>query len=182
VRLKTLHSRVFLRLKEMKLKLYTVSDEYINHLRTVEAKVPNNNYNNKKPFVGVVFEINDKSYLAPLTSPKVSIVNIKNGCPSVFKLHEQDNVDHSLGAVRIQYMIPVPSSELTELDFDSRGNKYRKLLDKQILFIRKHEDEVKKRASKLYSLVAKKVPFFSKISCDFQALEAAMNDYVTEKV
>jgi protein AbiQ len=164
------------------LKLYTVSDQYINYLRIVEAKVPNNNYNNKKPFVGIVFEINDKSYLAPLTSPKDSLANVKNSSPLLFKLHEQDNVDHSLGAIRIQFMIPVPSGELTELNFDSRGHQYKQLLDKQILFIRKHEDEVKKKANKLYKLVTRNVSYFSERSCDFQALEAAMSNYVSEKI
>ncbi len=162
------------------MKLYTVSDEYINHLRTVEPKVPYNTYADKKPFVGVVLEINDKKYLAPLTSPKEQLKTVKNSCPSIFKLHAIDDESEPLGAIRIQYMIPVLESEITELDPASRGEHYENLINKQMIFIRKHEDEIKLRANKLYTK-AKNVPFFTRISCNFYKLEIALTTF-NEKV
>lgn len=43
-----------------KLKLVTIKQEYCNYLRRFDNKVPYN-YDNKKnrPFIGVLFEIND---------------------------------------------------------------------------------------------------------------------------
>ena len=45
--------------------------EYCNYLRKFDNKVPYN-YNEKelRPFVGVLFEVNDCKYFAPLSSPK----------------------------------------------------------------------------------------------------------------
>ena len=55
------------------MKFFTISDAYQAHLRTVDRKVINSyglGYSVKKPYVGVVFEINGYEFLAPLSSPK----------------------------------------------------------------------------------------------------------------
>ena len=43
------------------MKFYTVNNDYINHLKSFDPRVPDN-YEGKKPFFGVVLEVNGISY------------------------------------------------------------------------------------------------------------------------
>ena len=53
------------------LKLVIVKTEYCNFLRKFDKKVPYNfDKKKRRPFIGVLFEVNDYLYFAPLTSPK----------------------------------------------------------------------------------------------------------------
>ncbi|EKO3414818.1 type III toxin-antitoxin system ToxN/AbiQ family toxin [Vibrio fluvialis] len=161
------------------MKIYTVSNEYLTHLRSVETKVPSSSYANPKPYVGVVLEVGGMRYLAPLTSPKFSVDKFDDNNPTLFKLHAVDDKEDKLGAMRLLYMIPVLESEITELDLtiestDSRQDKnYKRMVNKQILFIRKNSEPIKKRAERLYHL-AHSQDNFKRICCDFKALEAVM--------
>lgn len=52
-----------------KLKLYRVTDHYLDFLREVEPKIPKNKDNGKdRPFVGIILSINGVKYIAPLSS------------------------------------------------------------------------------------------------------------------
>lgn len=53
------------------LLLVRLDTKYCDYLRKFDSRVPYN-YNEKelRPFVGVLFEIDDCMYLAPLSSPK----------------------------------------------------------------------------------------------------------------
>jgi len=164
------------------MKIYTVSNSYLTHLRSVESKVPSTSYSSPKPYVGVVLEVEGMKYLAPLTSPKFSVEKFDDGNPTLFKLHAVDNKEDKLGAMRLLYMIPVLESEITELDLDvydtdsDRDKKYKRMVGKQMLFIRKNADAIKKRAEKLYGLAQHQQPFV-RICCNFKALEGAMSTY-----
>lgn len=54
-----------------KVKIVTVNSDYCNFLRQYEPLIPFN-YNEKenRPYVGVLFKVNDCNYFAPLSSPK----------------------------------------------------------------------------------------------------------------
>ncbi len=169
------------------MKIFSVSQHYLEHLRGVETKVPSTTYDNPKPYVGVVLEVKGMKYLAPLTSPKFSVDKFADDNPTLFKLHAVDNEKDKLGAIRLLYMIPVIESEIRELDLymydtdSARDKKYKRMLGKQMLFIRKHADAIKKRATKLYSLAQHQQPF-CRICCDFKSLEGAIETYkVPEK-
>ncbi len=51
------------------MRFYIIDENYINFLKQSEPNVPNN-YNQKRPYIGVVLQINEIKYLAPLTSYK----------------------------------------------------------------------------------------------------------------
>jgi len=160
------------------MKIYTVSDSYLDHLRKVDGKVPSNDYKNDKPYVGVVLEVNGSKYLAPLTSEKPALEKLAANHPTIFKLHAVDDEADKLGAIRILYMIPIVDSEITELDIESISDQfYKTLLNKQILFIRKNSEAIQKKAKKLYGLVINKRGAFFRNSCDFLALEKAKEEY-----
>lgn len=61
------------------LKLVKIDTEYCNYLRQFDDKVPYN-YDKKelRPFVGVLFKVNNIKYFAPLSSPKFKHLKLKN--------------------------------------------------------------------------------------------------------
>ena len=164
------------------MKIYSVSNIYLTHLRSVESKVPSNSYSNPKPYVGVVLEVHGVKYLAALTSPKESVDKYSDDDPTLFKLHAVEDKKDKLGAMRLLYMIPVLESEIQELDLkiedtDSRKEKrYKRMVGKQMVFIRKNSEAIKQRAQDLYTL-AQHHGKYKRICCNFKALEVAMASY-----
>lgn len=52
-------------------KLVRIDEEYCDYLRKFDSKIPfNSNEKMLRPFAGILFEINDCEYFAPLSSPK----------------------------------------------------------------------------------------------------------------
>ena len=55
-----------------KIRLFTVDDSYIDYLRQYDTKVlkhSGEDYVTSRKYIGVLLEINDCKYLAPLSSP-----------------------------------------------------------------------------------------------------------------
>ena len=60
-------------------KLVRIDDKYCDYLRKYDSKVMYNaNRKSLRPFVGVLFEVNKYKYFAPLSSPKLKHVKMKN--------------------------------------------------------------------------------------------------------
>ncbi|MCV5467175.1 type III toxin-antitoxin system ToxN/AbiQ family toxin, partial [Escherichia coli] len=78
---------------------------------------------------------------------------IPNSSPLIFKMYELGNEENKLGMVQINNMVPVLSSEVELLDLSILDAKYQNLLNMQQQFLRKHQEELQKKASKLYKLV-----------------------------
>ena len=53
------------------MKLYNVTNDYVNYIKSFDSKVPENK-DSKRPFVGVIFTIDENNFFAPLSSPKQS--------------------------------------------------------------------------------------------------------------
>lgn len=156
------------------MRFYTVSDEYIAFLQQFDGKVPNNggvNYKSQKVYVGVVLEIGTHKFLAPLTSYKSAQDRIQSSACTAFKLHERTNPDNKLGLISLNYMIPVPDSELVELDIEAQAERYKRMLYLQYEFIKSHKTDIIDRARKLYEhVVIKRSEFFVRVSCDIPKL------------
>ncbi|MBY8067964.1 type III toxin-antitoxin system ToxN/AbiQ family toxin [Vibrio fluvialis] len=159
------------------MKFYTVTDDYIQHLKAADKNVPDN-YSETRAYIGIVLTVKGTKYLAPLTSYKEKQDQIKNSTPTIFKLNEEGNLSNKLGMIQLNNMIPVTDSVIDELDVDAQKEPYKSMLQRQIKFIKKNSDKIATRATKLYRLVAEsKHPHFSKVSCNFELLEAAMLAY-----
>lgn len=159
------------------MKFYIVDDGYINYLKTLESKVPDN-YSGKRPYIGVVLEVDGHKYLAPLTSYKEKQDRLKSSSPTIFKLHHKSDEDEKLGMIQLNNMFPVTEKVIVELDVNSQDEHYKRLLNKQYEFIKSKESEIKKKATKLHAMIIQnKVPAFTKISCDFSLLENQYTNY-----
>ena len=161
------------------LKIYNVSQQYYNYVRRYDDKVPHMSGNKAgRPFIGIVLEINDSLYFAPLTSPKIKHLRMRNSVDFT-KIDEG-----KLGAINFNNMLPVPESEITEVElkiniFDSKSLKaYKTLLEKQRIWCNEHKEHIYKKAEKLYNLIDN--PDRIKIKercCNFRLLEQKCREY-----
>lgn len=154
-----------------RLKFYNVDDKYIQYLYEFDKKVPFNK-NSKRPYIGIILEVNNITYFAPMFSPKKQHANYKAN-----KTHIK--IGDNLGIIKLNNMIPVNMELLKYIDFnDIDDKKYRNLLIKQNNFIQLNADRIRESANKLYNFVTvDKKEFFIKICCDFKTLEKVSKNY-----
>lgn len=145
------------------MKLYSVSDEYINYLRKTFPRI----YSNKedvrihtRKYVGVVIEIDNHKYYIPLSSPKEhdyitinGVDEIRNDSLIVMRITAIEDGQKALkGTLQIGTMIPVPDSEIELYDVDGESDEsYKSIINDEIIYIRKNRDKIIKNAKVLYS-------------------------------
>ena len=179
------------------LKLYEISDEYINYLRKRENLVLSTKENTRvhpRKYLGVVYNINNYKYFIPLSSPKESDYQIVNGnriirksiIPIVRIIYKNDNDELELkGTLKINNMIPVPNSELKLYDFQNEQDSYYKaLVQKEILFIRKNRKRIINNANILYSqkMENNSAIGYLKNTINFSMVEKLHDEFVEAKL
>lgn len=161
------------------LTLVRIDIEYCNYLRQFDYKVPYN-YNEKelRPFVGVLFEVNNCKYFAPLSSPKPKHLKLKS------KLDFLKIDNGKLGAINFNNMLPVTENNITKLDLDKKcltksEEKYTKLLKEQIYWLNRNEEKLYGRSKKLYDKYINGTldSNIAKRCCNFRLLEEKCNEY-----
>lgn len=155
-----------------KYRLVTIKDDYIKYLRRFSKNIRYNK-NEKRPHIGVVFKINNQNYFAPLGSPKVKHENMKDNLDFL-------KIDNGkLGVINLNNMIPVPSNYVKKMKFSKvNDEKYKKLLKKQTIWLKKNSLEINKNAEKLYSIITtKENTIFHKRSHNFSLLEEKSLEY-----
>ena len=144
-------------------KLYSISDEYVEWLRKDFPNVYSNKINSRthtRKYLGAVFQIQKYKYYIPLSSPRETDYQIagekkvikKSIVPIMRIVVKNDAGEKELkGTLRISHMIPVPSSELRIYDLENEPDiRYKALVQKEIIFIRKHWEKIIKNAKVLY--------------------------------
>lgn len=132
------------------LLLVRIDTEYCNYLRKFDNKVPYNCTEKElRPFVGVLFEIDDFMYFAPLSSPKAKHLKLKS------KLDFLKIDNGKLGAINFNNMIPVTEKNIIKIDLNKKcstksDEKYIKLLKQQIYWLNRNDDKIYGRSKKLY--------------------------------
>ncbi|MCL2354603.1 MAG: type III toxin-antitoxin system ToxN/AbiQ family toxin [Oscillospiraceae bacterium] len=157
-----------------RIKFYTIEDEYIRYLYKFDKKVPFNK-GARRPYIGIILEINKHTYFAPLNSPKPAHNKYDENATHM-KILDGKTI---LGIIRFNNMLPIDKKLLTYISFnDIKDYRYRKLLSKENRFIQKHTEEIRKKANQLYKIVTvEKREFFVSISCDFKLLEQKCRKY-----
>ncbi|MGI2125061.1 type III toxin-antitoxin system ToxN/AbiQ family toxin [Shewanella baltica] len=160
------------------MKFYTISAAYVTFLKGIDGQIPdvtNVDYQNPKPFIGIVLDFDGHKYLAPLTSPKPWHDDIKSSSPKYFKIHETGVPENKLGLVNLKFMFPVLDSEITLIDLDNlTDEKYQRLLYNQLQFIRANAEQITKK-SKLLRVLSSKGKVEG--TCNFAALENAYKTF-----
>ncbi len=165
-----------------------VNEKYSDYLRKYDKKIREKE---KRPYIGIVLQIKEKQYFAPLSSPKekyrlmkeqMDLIKLKNG---------------KLGVINLNNMIPVISNNLyiekIKLS-DLRKSKIEKerryyfLLKEQHEFCIQNKEKILKKAEKVYETftkekfeLTKREKFISKRVIDFKLMEKLCEKY-TEKL
>jgi protein AbiQ len=160
-----------------KIYLCSIKDHYIDYLREFDKTVLKNK-NSKRKYIGVLFEIDDKNYYAPLASPKPKHLKISNKAPDIVKI---DNGE--LGVINLNNMIPVPESEIINFNINNvEDEKYKNLLRDQVKYIQLNRKNIIKKAKRLYSIFnSGKHPLINARCCNFKLLERKCAQYSKEK-
>ncbi len=145
-----------------KLKLYNVTDAYIDYLMKFEKRVFSNKENERthgRKYLGTVLEINELKYFVPLSSPKDSDYHdkartqIRNSTIPIMRIVAQDNFGNSelKGTLKFSNMMPVPEEALLDYEINEESDlDYRILVTKELDFINFNSFKIKKSAKVIY--------------------------------
>ena len=160
-------------------KIVKVDYKYCDYLRKFDSRVSYNaGIKELRPFIGILFEVNSCEYFAPLSSPKVKHMNMKNNLDVV-------KIDGGrYGVVNFNNMIPVTSKnyelfDLNAIPKDTYELKRQNLLKSQLLWLNKNIKNVKGKALNLYDKY-NKGRLDERIKsrcCDFILLEEKCKEY-----
>ena len=177
-------------------KLYSVSDEYIDYLRAVFPNVYSNKETTRvhtRKYVGIVLRLENYHYYIPMSSPKESDYQIagekkvikKSIIPIICIVVKNSRGQKELkGTLRISHMIPVPPSELQLYDIENEpDDTYKDLVQNEIIFIRKNQDNNLANARLLYKQKAENdlSAGYVKSALEYKALEKLCRDFVSER-
>ena len=174
------------------LKIYSISDEYINYLRQRNPNVYSNKADNRthtRKYVGVVIEMAGYKYYIPMSSPKDTDYQVagtkkvikKSIVPIVRMVIKNSKGEKELkGTLRISHMIPVPENELELFDLDNENDlEYKDLVQNEVIFIRKHREKIIANAQLLYKQKKSnnRTVGYVNSALDFSALEKLCDEY-----
>lgn len=159
--------------------LVRLDTKYCDYLRQFDEKVPYNHKDKElRPFVGVLFKVNQIMYFAPLSSPKLKHLKLKA------KLDFLKINNGKLGAINFNNMLPVTEKNIMKLDLNKEcltksEEKYSKLLREQIRWLNRNRNMLYSRAEKLYDKYVKNSldPSIRKRCCNFKLLENKCCEY-----
>lgn len=131
-------------------KIVKVDYKYCNYLRQFDNRVSYNAGSKElRPFIGILFIVEEYEYFAPLSSPKIKHIHMKNNLDIV-------KIDGGrYGVVNFNNMIPVTSNNYELFDLkavpkDTYELKWQNLLKSQLLWLNKNIKNVKGKAINLY--------------------------------
>lgn len=170
-------------------KIYYVQDDYVKFLRSFDDKVTIIKEAGKsRPFVGIIYTINDFKYFAPFSSPeKDEDGNITQEYKNYFKKNNNPTYerieDLKYGIIRINNMIPIPESEIINFEIDDiQDENYKQILQDQFIYCNNNKTRILHKANKLYNQVTiKKVRHYIQLSCNYSLLEAKCMEYIMLK-
>lgn len=157
------------------IRFFEVDDDYIDFLRNVEPLL----YRNKKPdqihsrkYIGIVLQINNMNYFAPLSSYKPKHSRMKESLDFI-KVKEY-------AVINLNNMFPAPKEKCHYVDIRSeKDEKYRILLNSEYRAIKSIQNKIRKNASQLYRLKTQNgnsIPLTKRCN-NFELLETACREY-----
>ena len=163
----------------LNLRIVRIDSDYCDYLRKYDNKVAYNKFEKElRPFIGILFKIDECEYFAPLSSPKPKHKKMKN------KLDFLKIDNGELGAVNFNNMIPVLEKCYCLVDLNKKTltleeYKYQKLLKEQLDWLNSNYIQIYNKSYKLYQLYNNgKLPDNIKNRCcNFKLLEEKCKKY-----
>lgn len=153
------------------LHLYRITEEYSKYMYEENNKAMKSfESKRRRPYIGIVLEINNINYFAPMSSPKEKHKLMKNNIDFIKINNGRD------GIINLNNMIPVPLLYCEKIDINQeikQNKKYGLILKYQYIWCNENKDYILNKANKLYNLI-----IFNKANmnlknrcCDFKYLE-----------
>ena len=169
----------------MRLSFYIADERYCSFLRQEDPRVTYTMDDKaNRPFVGVVFEIKNMKYYAPLTSPKPKHKKMKN------QMDFQKINGGEWGAINFNNMIPIHIDSLKDVevqklpDVTEEDKRYKNLLENQLSWCNANKNAITSKADKLYRIITDdneaKDPKFANLikrCCNFKLNEERYIEY-----
>lgn len=172
-----------------KLYFITLTSNYLKYLGIYENKV---SLKTNRPFIGIVFKVNNKEYFAPLSSPKEKHKRMKTNI-DFFKIDKGN-----LGIINFNNMIPVINNDIcrNKLDLEMLSKslntddiKYFRLLKNQLEYCEKNKNIILAKAEKIYNIFTKNLEKLSESQKkmyrrvnNFKVLEHASKEFEKEYI
>ena len=172
-----------------KLYFITLTSNYLKYSGIYENKV---SLKANRPFIGIVFKVNNKEYFAPLSSPKEKHKRMKTNI-DFFKIDKGN-----LGIINFNNMIPVINNDLcrNKLDLEMLSKslntddiKYFRLLKNQLEYCEKNKNIILAKAEKIYNIFTKNLDKLSESQKkmyrrvnNFKVLEHASKEFEKEYI
>ena len=166
------------------MQVVMIDSNYTDFLYKADQRVSKNvNMIYQRPYIGVLFKVQDKEYFAPLTTHSKG----KRLCESP----KAENVTFlpiencQYGGINFNNMIPLVkgvywsfNAEYHPTDLPNERAK-KDIYQRIIRFLRKNEQDIVTKAKYLYDLKCKGklYPNYDNITCDFKKLELAASHY-----
>lgn len=128
-----------------------INEKYLDYLRSYESRIPHSDYgkNKYKPFFGILFETQDLLYVTQISHAQPRHQRMKKQ-PDFYKIYDPDLPSRLIAVVNLNYMFPVPKSEVTSFEKkkidtyryfsdNAEKSKYIDLLDKEMKVINRLE-------------------------------------------
>lgn len=115
------------------LRLYKIDIEYIKYLYFFDNRIQYNpnqpdEYTKKRPYLGIVLQVDNFDYFVPLEHPRLSHQKMKNNI-YILKIH-----NGKYGILGFNNMIPVSKEALIDFDINRENPSYKQILISQYRF------------------------------------------------
>ncbi|MBF4806022.1 MAG: type III toxin-antitoxin system ToxN/AbiQ family toxin [Pseudoleptotrichia goodfellowii] len=172
------------------MKLYVVDDDYIEYLKKFDNHVLNysgKDYKNKRKYLGILLNINECKYIAPLSSPNKKTDYLESGeiRKSIVPIIRIVSNENLLGTIKLSSMIPVYDE--TVISYynikDEKDIKYKNLVSKEYKFININKEYIIKNALKLYTQKINNMSMkYVQETVNFKLLEEKAKLYMNKKI
>lgn len=162
-----------------KLYLYTINKHYGSYLNKYDTNTMDiSGKKSNRPFVGTIVMVNNKKYLAPLTSPKPKHIHMKSNTDFI-------KIDNGkLGAINLNNMVPVDNGLYKKIDINNEPDqKYKTIMINQYRWMEKNKEIIINKAKNLHSkYIENKLPDNIKNRCaNYPKLEKLLDRYMIER-
>lgn len=163
-----------------RLSFYTLDTDYCDYLRKYDNRVPYTmQQKSTRPFIGVILNVNNHKYYAPLSSPKQKHLKMKNQVDFI-KIK-----GGYWGVINLNNMIPVIDKMATKVNpnnlhrsYDNEA--YKNLLNNQLSWCNGNKNLIIQKANNLYTKITTGTAPENLLArcCDFKLLEQESQNYI----
>jgi len=170
------------------MEIVIIDSNYTDYLYKTDPRVSKNiNMIYQRPYIGVLFRVQDNEYFAPLTTHSKGKRLFENPKPENVTFLPIEKCQY--GGINFNNMIPVVKGVYWQFNIayhptDAPNERAKKdVYNRIVRFLRKHEADIITKAKNLYDLKYKGKLYdnYDKITCDFQKLETVAKMYAGAK-